>query len=240
MLMSNNGFIQINRQMRENWIWDFKKPEYFMWWMDILMEVRYKPSKIEINHRIVEIPRGSFRTSKVKLSNKWMVDRRRVDRFLKILESDGMIELQEDNYGTTVKVLNYSFYQDKNNVNGTADGTADGTQKNKVIKQEGNKEMKKYGVAKQPRFTPPSLEDVTAYCQEGNNNIDPQAFIAFYASKNWMIGSNKMKCWKSAIITWEKRSKPSQPNTLHDRRYGRSLEEILEEQEREELLNARR
>lgn len=55
------------------------------------------------------------------------------------------------------------------------------------------------------RFAPPSLEDVKNYCEERNNGIDPEAFIAFYESKDWMIGKNKMKKWQAAIITWEKR-----------------------------------
>lgn len=56
------------------------------------------------------------------------------------------------------------------------------------------------------RFTPPSVDEVRAYCQERKNDIDPEAFVAFYASKGWKIGSSKMQNWKQAVITWEKRS----------------------------------
>ena len=51
---------------------------------------------------------------------------------------------------------------------------------------------------------PPSLEEVTAYCNERKNNIDPQTFIDFYESKGWMVGKNKMKDWKACIRTWER------------------------------------
>lgn len=54
------------------------------------------------------------------------------------------------------------------------------------------------------RFTPPSLDEVTAYCQERRNNVDPQTFIDFYASKGWYVGKNKMRDWKAAVRTWEK------------------------------------
>lgn len=54
------------------------------------------------------------------------------------------------------------------------------------------------------RFTPPSVEDVRAYCQERRNGIDPQAFVDFYASKGWMVGKNKMKDWKAAVRNWER------------------------------------
>lgn len=53
-------------------------------------------------------------------------------------------------------------------------------------------------------FIPPTIDEIKNYCQERKNNIDPENFYYFYDSKNWMIGKNKMKSWKSAIITWEK------------------------------------
>jgi len=58
---------------------------------------------------------------------------------------------------------------------------------------------------KKERFKKPSLDDVKNYCILRNNNIDADAFIDFYESKNWMIGKNKMKDWKAAVRTWERR-----------------------------------
>ena len=54
-------------------------------------------------------------------------------------------------------------------------------------------------------FKKPELLEVKNYCILRKNNIDAEAFIAFYESKGWMIGKNKMKDWKQAVITWEKR-----------------------------------
>ena len=61
------------------------------------------------------------------------------------------------------------------------------------------------------RFTPPTVDEVAAYCGERNNRIDPQTFVDFYASKGWVVGKSKMKDWKAAIRTWEKRDGNSQP-----------------------------
>ena len=55
------------------------------------------------------------------------------------------------------------------------------------------------------RFVPPTLEEVTAYCKERGNNINPARFISFYESKGWLVGKNKMKDWKACIRTWEQR-----------------------------------
>jgi predicted phage replisome organizer len=54
------------------------------------------------------------------------------------------------------------------------------------------------------RFVPPSLEEVTAYCRERHNDVNPQKWHDFYSAKGWMVGKNKMKDWKAAIRTWEK------------------------------------
>lgn len=58
---------------------------------------------------------------------------------------------------------------------------------------------------KRERFTPPTVEDVAAYCLERKNGIDPEEFVAFYASKGWKVGSSPMKNWRAALITWEKK-----------------------------------
>ena len=57
------------------------------------------------------------------------------------------------------------------------------------------------------RFSPPSVSDVEAYCRERRNDVDPQRFVDFYASKGWKVGSQPMKDWKAAVRTWEQRRK---------------------------------
>tara|TARA_R100000655_G_scaffold11125_3_gene25982 strand:- start:2253 stop:2858 length:606 start_codon:yes stop_codon:yes gene_type:complete len=55
------------------------------------------------------------------------------------------------------------------------------------------------------RFKKPDLLDIKNYCLERQNNVDAEAFIDFYDSKDWKIGKNKMKNWKAAVRTWERR-----------------------------------
>lgn len=50
----------------------------------------------------------------------------------------------------------------------------------------------------------PTLEEVKAYCEERNNNVDAQRFIDFYEANNWTDSKgNKVKSWKQKVITWE-------------------------------------
>jgi hypothetical protein len=58
---------------------------------------------------------------------------------------------------------------------------------------------------KKALFKKPILDEVENYCKERSNNVDAEAFIDFYESKDWKIGKNKMKDWEAAVRTWERR-----------------------------------
>lgn len=59
------------------------------------------------------------------------------------------------------------------------------------------------------RFTPPTVDQVKAYCEERGNWVDPQRFVDHYTANGWMVGKSKMKDWKAAVRTWEKNGKES-------------------------------
>ena len=82
---------------------------------------------------------------------------------------------------------------------------------------------------KRKRFTPPTLEEVAGYCEERGNGIDPERFIDYYESNGWMVGKNRMKDWRAAVRTWERRDggkpAPSKPKPGRGRRM--TVEELL-------------
>lgn len=72
-----------------------------------------------------------------------------------------------------------------------------------------NKDVSKPQAA---RFTEPSVSDVFQYMKEiqKGSQLDAEKFCDFYSSKGWMVGKNKMKCWKAAVRNWTKSdSKPA-------------------------------
>lgn len=84
-----------------------------------------------------------------------------------------------------------------------------------------------YSAAKPPRasrFTPPTLQEVSEYCLERGNGVDPQRFIDYYTSNGWRVGKNPMRDWKAAVRTWERgqntdakhNSEYNQPRTERD------------------------
>lgn len=103
------GWISLHRQIRNHWIWD--DAEKLKWWLDILLLTNHTDKKSLYNNEVILIKRGTFKTSEVKLSERWGVSRNTIRKFLKLLESDEMITTEKTPYGTTIKVLNYNDYQ---------------------------------------------------------------------------------------------------------------------------------
>ena len=86
--------------------------------------------------------------------------------------------------------------------------------KEKVKDKEKEKEkVKEKDKERGARFTPPTPQEVRAYCQErvreGRPAVNPEAFMAFYEANGWRVGKNPMKDWKAAVRTWEQRDKPA-------------------------------
>lgn len=83
--------------------------------------------------------------------------------------------------------------------------TGDRTDKPFFIEQVFDR-LKATGRAKKrvaPAFTPPTLEQVTAYCGERGDRIDPERFLNHYQSNGWRVGKNPMRDRQAAVRTWE-------------------------------------
>lgn len=88
---------------------------------------------------------------------------------------------------------------------------------------------------KKTRFSPPTIEEVQAYCLERGNNVDPERFIDYYASQKWKKANGRpLEDWKAAVRTWEKNSysKP-QPKPNSYRSGGNEFTALLENMEDE-------
>jgi len=76
-----------------------------------------------------------------------------------------------------------------------------------------------------PRFTPPTIDEVRAYCHSRGNTIDPELFVDKMTSIGWVVGRNRfpIKNWQAAIRTWENhergRSDTARSDIGHDQRY---------------------
>ena len=97
--------------------------------------------------------------------------------------------------------------------------TTNTTSYNPKQKSENNKKTSK-------QFTPPTLEEVQAYCKERNNNVDAKQFWDYYDAAGWKDQTGKpVKSWKQKMIAvWEKprdeNTRYGTTTTTHTRKYG--------------------
>lgn len=141
------GFIVIDRKILD---WQFYRSSSAVHlWITILLRANWRDGKLYEE----EIPRGSFATSISSLAQLTGLSESTIRRWLKRFEEAGMIELKATNRWTTIKVLNYSTFQD-----------IDGDKVTKPV----TKRMTK-------RMTKRVNNDRTKKQEEQSNNIPPYA-----------------------------------------------------------------
>ena len=63
------------------------------------------------------------------------------------------------------------------------------------------------------RFKSPTIEEVESlFLEKQSTKEEAFSFWNFYESKGWMVGKNKMKNWKSAVVGWISRNKTNNTN----------------------------
>ena len=106
------GWINIHRQIKENWIWKSEEPfDKRSAWIDLLLTVNHKNKKIPFENGFIEIERGQTLTSIKQLAGRWKWSRHKVSDFLDQLERDTMIVQVRDTRKTLVSIVNYDKYQ---------------------------------------------------------------------------------------------------------------------------------
>jgi uncharacterized protein YdaU (DUF1376 family) len=76
------------------------------------------------------------------------------------------------------------------------------------------------------RFIKPTLEEISEYCKERKNYVNPESFLDHYEANGWMVGKNKMKDWKATVRNWERRD---QQPSLFPKQSGFTPGQILTE-----------
>ena len=95
---------------------------------------------------------------------------------------------------------------------------------NSIIENDNLKEKeKKESAGKPPR---PTIDEVRQYVREKNYTFDPEAFFNYYDSNGWMVGKNKMKNWKAACATWQRKETEYNNKINKNKNYGRDKNSI--------------
>jgi hypothetical protein len=251
MSNDNHGYISLHRKVMKNFLFREKRVfSKFEAWIYILMNANHTDAQILLGNQLIDVKKGSFITSEIKLMEEFLWSKSKLRTFLSLLESQSMIEKVSDTKKTTLTVVKYSDYQD---LQTTKKPQKDRQQTTKELRKDTNNNENNDNnvnndnnielnnsmniVEKSKIFLKPTLLEVSEYCIERKNNVNPNHFIDFYQSNGWMVGRNKMKDWKATVRTWEK-------NNFNQKQNGKSTIELDNEQlttrERAERIVANR
>lgn len=107
------GYIKLHRQILEHDLWLDEKFTKGQAWVDLILQANYKDKKALIDSEWVIVKRGTFITSIHKLAERWGWAVNTVKKFLNLLESDEMIHKNSNNRYTLIDIVNYQYFQDK-------------------------------------------------------------------------------------------------------------------------------
>lgn len=203
-----DGYIKVHRSMLE-WEW-YKDINTHILFIHLLLIANFRESKYK-GHTI---PRGSVVRTLPRLSEETGLTVKEIRTAINHLKSTGELGTQTTNKETVFTVHNYAIYQDGLDEEESETGRqrADKGQSNGRLRADvQNKKDKKIKndkkdiSARAHKFIPPTLEEITEYCSERNNNVEPKQFFDYFEASNWVDSTGKpVRNWKQKVITWEK------------------------------------
>lgn len=129
-MAGNNGFIKLNRGFFDHPFWkDDRTFSLAEAWIDLIQSARFEvaPEKLIIKMKVIMIQRGELRASQRYLAKRWNWSVGKVNRFIKMLEDEKMIERRTEQSETVVKLIKYgdfnSLESKQMNTNRHANGT---------------------------------------------------------------------------------------------------------------------
>lgn len=91
------------------------------------------------------------------------------------------------------------------------------------------------------RFTPPTIEEVKAYCEERKNNVDYKKFYEYYSIADWKDSKGQpVKNWKQKMIAnWERNVTKTERSDIIPE-YNESNNPQYDEERFNEIMNRRK
>lgn len=192
-----SGWIKIDREITSHWI--FKDEWKFRNWIDLLTLVNHSEQKVNIKGTVLTCKRGETLCSLDTLAKRWNCDKSKVRRFLKLLESDSMIELKSEHITTRLTICKYDTYQGERN--------ADETQVTQKRNASETKTTPNKNDKKENKNTIPEFSEFLAYALEKKPKINQYDLSLKYESwkeSGWSINRNgklqPITNWKSTLL----------------------------------------
>lgn len=220
----HRGYVKLWRCIEDTGL--VGQPTAFYLYSYLLLKSTHKAKSVVVSGAVFNLDAGQVVIGRNKLADETGLSVQQVRTALELLKKLSIITCKATNKCTVVSIVNWDTYQN----NHPAPNQQDNQQSNQrptsaqpalnqrlttiqecknIRTEEDNTPHTPQGGdsvgRRSTRFTPPSPDEVQQYCDERHNGIVGSEFCDFYASKGWMIGKAKMKDWKAAIRTWERK-----------------------------------
>ena len=196
--MLQNGFIALHRSLL-SWGWH-TDPATGWLFVNLLLMANWTDSEWQG----MTIERGQLVTGRKALAAQTGLSERQIRTALDHLKSTNELTIKSTNKFSLITIVNYRKFQDvQSDIDQQNDQQVDQRPtSNRPQLNKDNKEQQ--GVKTRKRFTPPTVDEVAAYCRERGNAVDAQRFVDFYAASGWMRGKTPIRDWKACVRTWER------------------------------------
>lgn len=122
LMNDSKGFILWYRRIMEHPLFDdgepFTRREA---WTELVMLAKYKDESFHFKGSLIDGKRGYVYRSVSGLANRFNWSRGKTTEFLKMLESEGMIERKSSSRLTVIRIVNYEKYQGTEALKGQLD-----------------------------------------------------------------------------------------------------------------------
>ena len=220
------GWISLNRQVTDNWIWKDKPYAKGQAWIDILLRVNHKANKVPIGNQIIEVNEGETIWSIEDMANCWGWSRKKVSNFLNILETEMQITQKRTSKYTLVTVVNWGLYQNKEqqkNISGTSKEHQKNTNNND--NNENNKDIVDY-------LNEKALKNYSASAKKTVSLINARTNEGFTVDDFKKVIDIKTKAWLGNK-EWDKYLRPE---TLFGNKFEGYLNEAPKERVKKPIL----
>lgn len=199
--MGREGYLKLYRKMMDNPIVT-KDAEHLAIWIFLLTEARYMPEDSLFGGKKVTLQPGQLTTGRKQIADKIRVTESKVQRVLKLFESEHLIEQQTSSRNRLISIVNWNTYQsdeqpNKRQVNNNRTTTEQQVNTPKEVKKGRSKESI-YRAADLSEFSigvQQVINDWLTYKEERNESYKETGLKAWLGQVR-----NKLKSYEDKYI----------------------------------------
>lgn len=198
-----NGYVKLNRNLLD-WRW-YRDANTIRVFLHLLLSANFKDQPFEN----IIVRRGEVATSYGAIAEALHISARQARTAVTHLKVSGTVSVKQYSKFQVISIISWDLYQCA--VSGTEAVKSQAEVSQKSTNEESKESKKDSMPPRRTRFTPPTVEEVKAYCAERGNHVDADRFVDFYTANGWTQGRGKpIKDWKACVRTWERSDREEQ------------------------------